>query len=271
MPHQPRKRFGQSFLHDPGSIARILAAVAPVPGQRLVEIGPGEGAITTGLLRAAGCLEAIELDRDLLAPLERRCSGLGELRLHNADALRFDFRALAADGPLRVVGNLPYNISTPLLFHLLEQADCIQDMHFLLQKEVVERLAAAPGGRDYGRLSVMVQARCAVQPLFDVGAGAFRPAPKVTSAFVHLVPHGEPPYPIADPTGFARLVAQAFSQRRKTLRNTLRPLLSEAAIGGCGLDPGLRPEQLTVADFARLAMALGGNQPGCDSELRQQR
>jgi len=256
MQHPPRKRFGQNFLHDPASIARILAGIAPAPGQRLVEIGPGRGAITTGLLRAAGRLDVVELDRDLIGPLTGHCAGLGELRVYSADALRFDFCALAGDGMLRVAGNLPYNISTPLLFHLLDQAACIYDMHFLLQKEVVARLAADPGGKSYGRLSVMVQARCAVQRLFDIGSGAFRPAPKVESSFVRLRPHPEQVYAICDPQAFARLVAQAFSQRRKTLRNSLRPLLAEAAIRACGLDPERRPEQLAVADFVRLANAL---------------
>jgi len=255
----PRKRFGQNFLHDPGSIARILAGIAPAPGQHLVEIGPGRGAITTGLLRAAGSLDAVELDRDLIGPLTGHCAGLGDLRVYSADALRFDFCALAGNDMLRIVGNLPYNISTPLLFHLLDQAECIHDMHFLLQKEVVARLAAAPGSKIYGRLSVMVQARCAVQRLFDISAGAFHPVPKVDSSFVRLRPHREPVHAIADPSSFARLVAQAFSQRRKTLRNTLRPLLDEATIRACGLDPELRPEQLAVAEFVRLANALAGS------------
>lgn len=254
MSHRPRKRFGQNFLRDMDVIARILAHLAPQPGETLVEIGPGQGALTTHLLRAVGRLEAVELDRDLIEPLRARCASLGELRLHQADALRFDFTTLAAPGQrLRVVGNLPYNISTPLLFHLLDQAPCIQDMHFMLQREVVERLAAAPGGKDHGRLSLMVQLRCQVTPLFQIEPAAFYPAPKVHSSFVRLVPHAQPPHVLQDQARFAQLVTQAFSQRRKTLGNALRGWLPASAIAACGIDPGLRPEQLGLADFARLA------------------
>lgn len=255
--NRARKRFGQNFLHDPGSIGRILSAVAPRPGEHIVEIGPGRGAITTGLLRAAGNLDAIELDRDLIAPLRDLCAGLGELRVVSADALKWDFRGLAAAGEkLRVVGNLPYNISTPLLFHLLDQADCIGDMHFLLQKEVVQRMAAGPGSKSYGRLGIMIQARCRVQSLFVIGPGAFRPPPKVDSAFVRLIPHSEPLYDIHDPATFANLVSHAFAQRRKTLRNTLKPLLSAEAIAACGIDPSARAEQLAIGELARLANAI---------------
>jgi 16S rRNA (adenine1518-N6/adenine1519-N6)-dimethyltransferase len=256
MDHQPRKRFGQHFLHDPGVIRRIVAAIAPRPGDHLVEIGPGEGAITLELLRAAGRLDAIELDRDLVEPLGARSAGVGELTVHSADALRFDFCALARAGErLRVVGNLPYNISTPLLFHLLGQVHCIRDMHFMLQKEVVERMAAAPGGRDYGRLSVMLQARCEVTPLFSIGPGAFRPPPKVDSAVVRLVPLAQRP-DIADQAVFARIVAAAFAQRRKTLRNALKGLLTADAIAALGIEPGTRAEQLPLDDFVRLANAV---------------
>jgi len=253
MSHQPRKRFGQHFLHDPGVIRRIVAAIGPQPGDRLVEIGPGAGAITFELLRAVGRLDAVELDRDLVEPLRERSRGIGELVVHGADALRFDFCALATGGAkVRLVGNLPYNISTPLLFHLLDQSRCIRDMHFMLQKEVVERMAAGPGGKDYGRLSVMLQARCTVIPLFAIGPGAFRPPPKVDSAIVRLVPLAQPP-DIADQAVFARLVAAAFAQRRKTLRNGLKGLLSAEAIAGLGIDPGARAEQLALDDFVRLA------------------
>ncbi len=255
--NKPRKRFGQNFLHDPYSIGRILSAVAARPGEHIVEIGPGRGAITTGLLRAAGSLDAIELDRDLIAPLRDLCAGLGELRVMSADALKFDFRGLATTGEkLRVVGNLPYNISTPLLFHLLDQADCIDDMHFLLQKEVVQRMAAGPGSKSYGRLGIMIQTRCTVHALFVIGPGAFHPPPKVDSAFVRLIPHNEPVFDIHDQAAFARLVSHAFSQRRKTLRNTLKPLLSAEAIAACGIDPSARAEQLTIAEFVHLANAL---------------
>ncbi len=255
--HQARKRFGQHFLHDPTVIARILQAVNPAPEQHLVEIGPGLGAITLPLLQAAGQLDAVELDRDVIPKLERRCRGVGELAIHAADALDFDFAALRQDQRLlRVVGNLPYNISTPLLFHLLDQAEQIRDMHFMLQKEVVERLGAGPGEPAYGRLSVMVQFRCQVQPLFMIGRDAFRPPPKVESAFVRLLPYTEPPVDVGDHRRFSNLVRIAFAHRRKTLRNNLRQVLSAEAIAEAGLDPGARPETLSLADFAVLSKRL---------------
>jgi 16S rRNA (adenine1518-N6/adenine1519-N6)-dimethyltransferase len=252
--HRPRKRFGQNFLHDPGIVQRIVQAIAPQAGDNLVEIGPGQGAITTELLPLVQRMHAIELDRDLVGPLADRCAGLGELVIHNRDALKFDFSTLA--GPqalLRVVGNLPYNISTPLLFHLLDQSGHIRDMHFMLQKEVVERMAAGPGSKTYGRLSVMLQARAQVTSLFHIGPGAFNPPPKVDSAFVRLQPWDSPPYRIDDQKVFNLVVRQAFSQRRKTLRNSLRQLLTAERIAAVGLDPGIRVEQLSIADFAALA------------------
>ncbi len=253
MSHRPRKRFGQNFLHDPGVIDRIVRAIDPWPGQRLVEIGPGLGAITGPLLEAVEQMDAVELDRDLVPKLANR---FGEhLHLHNADALKFDFSQLANGERLRVVGNLPYNISTPLIFRLLEQSDSVQDMHFMLQKEVVDRLSAAPGGGDYGRLSVMVQQRCRVEHLFNVPPGAFHPPPKVDSAIVRLVPYPEPPVPVAEPAVFARIVAKAFSQRRKTLRNTLKGELDAETIEACGIDPIRRAETLSVEEFGRLAAA----------------
>jgi 16S rRNA (adenine1518-N6/adenine1519-N6)-dimethyltransferase len=254
--HKPRKRFGQNFLHDPQVIARIIAAVNPQPSDHLVEVGPGQGAITVELLKAAGKLDAVELDRDLIEPLQAKCAGFGEFTVHQGDALKFDFCSLASDGrPLRLVGNLPYNISTPLLFHFLDQAACITDMHFMLQKEVVERMAAGPGSKTYGRLSVMLQTRCSVTPLFDIGPGAFNPPPKVDSAIVRLVPHSAPPFAIDDPALFERIVAQAFAQRRKTLRKSLQRLVPAAAFEQAGIDPAERPEQLAPADFARLSNA----------------
>ncbi|MBW9264442.1 MAG: 16S rRNA (adenine(1518)-N(6)/adenine(1519)-N(6))-dimethyltransferase RsmA [Candidatus Thiodiazotropha sp. (ex. Lucinisca nassula)] len=252
--HRARKRFGQNFLHNPGIIQRIVQAIDPQPGDNLVEIGPGQGAITTELLPLIGRMQAIELDRDLVGPLAERCASLGELQIHNTDALKFDFTQLAeAERPLRVVGNLPYNISTPLLFHLLDQADQIRDMHFMLQKEVVDRMAAKPGSKTYGRLTVMLQARAEVTSLFSIGPGAFNPPPKVESAFVRLLPLKPPPYQIDDWDRFSRLVSQAFSQRRKTLRNSLGKLLTADAITAAGIDPGNRAEQLSVAEFANLA------------------
>jgi 16S rRNA (adenine1518-N6/adenine1519-N6)-dimethyltransferase len=253
MSHTPRKRFGQNFLHDPAVIGRIVQAINPQAGDCLVEIGPGQGAITLPLLQAAGELIVVELDRDLIGPLADRCRDIGVLTVHNADALSFDFSALAADRPLRVVGNLPYNISTPLLFHLLGQHTCIRDMHFMLQKEVVERMAAAPGSGAYGRLSIMLQYRCRVTPLFTIGSGAFNPPPKVDSAFVRLEPHATPPVTLDDEAVFADLVRTAFMQRRKTLRNTLRTLLDADEISAAGIDPAARAETLSLAEFAELA------------------
>lgn len=260
--HRPRKRFGQNFLHDPGSIRRILAAIDPRPGERIVEIGPGQGAITAGLLEAAGALDVVEIDRDLVGPLAERLGGRGSLRVHLGDALRFDLCALAGDdgqpaGPrLRLVGNLPYNLSTPLLFRFLEQADCLIDLHLLLQKEVVLRITAEPGGKTYGRLSVMVQTWCAASRLCVIGPGAFHPAPKVDSALVRLVPHRPLPDPVQEPALHARLVAAAFAQRRKTLRNSLGGLATPGQLESLGLDPGARAETIAVADWVRLANAL---------------
>jgi len=255
--HKARKRFGQNFLHDPSVIRRIVSAIAPVPGQRLVEIGPGQGAITKELLKVAGHLDAVELDRDLIEPLAQMCGDLGELQIHCADALNFDFHQLAEDDQrLRVIGNLPYNISTPILFHLIDQLDCIKDMHFMLQKEVVNRMAAEPGSKSYGRLSVMLQVHCSVLPLFDIGPGAFKPAPKVESAFVRLQPHSKPIVQIDDYALFGQVVTQAFAQRRKTLRNSLRELIDADAMQALGIDPVMRAERLALDEFALLANAI---------------
>jgi 16S rRNA (adenine1518-N6/adenine1519-N6)-dimethyltransferase len=249
-----RKRFGQHFLHDPRVIQKIIVAVSPRPGEALVEIGPGHGAITLPLLECCHALTAVELDRDVIPLLEAAAAGKGELRVIQGDALETDLARLAPPGrKIRLVGNLPYNISTPLLFHFLEQAEHIADMHFMLQKEVVRRMAAPPGGKEYGRLTVMLAARCRVEPLFNIGAGAFRPPPKVESAFVRLVPHERAPFPLQDLGRFAAIVTQAFSHRRKTLRNALAGLLDEAAIRDAGIDPQTRPETLSAAEFGRLA------------------
>ena len=249
-----RKRFGQHFLHDPGVLRRIVEAVDPQPGERIVEIGPGQGALTLPLLERCGRVEAIEIDRDLAALLAGRAAGRGEVVVHAVDALKVDFTSLHGGGPkLRVCGNLPYNISTPLLFHLLEAREVIADMHFMLQKEVVDRMSAAPGGKEYGRLTVMLAAACRVERLFRVGRGAFQPPPAVDSAVVRLVPHDADPFPLPDPARFARVVASAFSMRRKTLRNSLRGLVDAAAFGAAGIDAGRRPETLSPGEFARLA------------------
>jgi 16S rRNA (adenine1518-N6/adenine1519-N6)-dimethyltransferase len=252
-----KKRLGQHFLHDPGTIERIVRAVAPQRGERLVEIGPGRGAITLPLLEATGHIDVIEIDRDVLPALEARCRGHGELSVHLEDALEFDLRALRAGGdPLRLVGNLPYNLSTPLLFRFLEQIDAVRDMHFMLQKEVVARMAASPGGKEYGRLTVMLAPRVRVEPLFDIGTGAFSPPPRVVSTFFALRPHPEPPFPVADPRAYAAVVAAAFSQRRKTLRNALAPLLDPAHIRAAGVDPAARAETVPPERFAALAAEL---------------
>ena len=256
MSHRPRKRFGQNFLHDPGTIAKIIAAIAPQLDDHLVEIGPGQGAITAGLLENAGSLDAIELDRDLLAALQQRFGEHGGFRLYNADALKFDLCSLAASTqPLRVCGNLPYNVSTPLLFRFLDQSACIRDMHFMLQKEVVDRMAATAGSKVYGRLSVMLQVRCEVTALFTIGPGAFQPAPKVHSAFVRLEPYEVSPWPVTDRDLLAKIVMQAFSQRRKTLRNALQGTIDPRLFEAEGIDPGARAEQLAPADFVALANA----------------
>lgn len=256
MSHRSRKRFGQHFLHDANAVQKMLTAIAPREADAIIEIGPGLGALTKPLLGAVDRLDVVELDRDLIPRLEQECGGLGILEIHNADALKFDFSALAKEPhSLRVVGNLPYNISTPLIFHLLDQARSIRDMHFMLQKEVVDRLAAHPGGKDYGRLSVMVQYRCSVESLFVVKPGAFSPPPKVDSAVVRLIPYSQLPYPAGDERLLARLVNQAFSMRRKTLRNTLRGLVSATQFQRAGIDPSLRPEALSVNQFVALADA----------------
>lgn len=253
MSHRPRKRFGQHFLHDQQVISRIIESIAPQPFEPLVEIGPGLGALTGGLLDHARRLEVIELDRDVIPELVARVGNRGELIVHEADALNVDFGALAAGRQLRVCGNLPYNISTPLLFHLLESAAHIADMHFMLQKEVVDRMAAGANDSAYGRLSVMLALATEVEPLFDVGPGSFRPPPRVQSAVVRLRPRTQPPFPLPDRPRFQRIVAQAFNQRRKTLRNSLRGLVDEAGFAAAGIDPIRRAETLSPAEFGLLA------------------
>lgn len=252
--HRARKRFGQNFLHDAGIIDRILRAIHAKAGEHLLEIGPGQGALTEGLLGSGAQLDVVELDKDLVPILQRKFADRDNFRLHQGDALKFDFNTLGVPPrSLKVVGNLPYNISTPLIFHLLAHAGLIRDMHFMLQKEVVERMAAGPGGGDWGRLSIMVQYHCRVEHLFNVGPGAFNPPPKVDSAIVRLVPHEVLPHPAKDPALLERVVREAFNQRRKTLRNTLKGLLDSQAIEAAGVDGSLRPEQLDLAAFVRLA------------------
>ncbi len=252
-----KKSLGQHFLHERGIIDKMLLAIAPKPGDRFVEIGPGQGALTFPLLDRHGALTAIEFDRDLLAPLTAAAKAHGELRLIHSDVMDVDFGALArdiaGDGRIRLVGNLPYNLSSPILFHALDHAAAIRDMHFMLQKEVVDRMAAAPGSKVYGRLSVMLQAYCEVTALFKVPPGAFRPPPKVDSAVVRLVPRPPERIGIADPRRFAAIVRAAFGQRRKTLRNALGGVCTVEDMAAAGIDPQARAEQLAVADFVRLA------------------
>jgi len=255
--HRPRKRFGQNFLKDLAVVQQIVNAISPRADDHIVEIGPGLGVMTQAILPMVKYLDAVELDRDLVSKLKGAVLPLGNFTIHSADALRFDFCSLSKDNQkLRVVGNLPYNISTPLIFHLIKQLTCIADMHFMLQKEVVNRLAAPPGISAYGKLSVMVQYHCYVEKLFDVAPAAFSPAPKVDSAVVRLVPHGDPPAKVDDMTNFEKIVNASFAQRRKTLHNNLKALLNDQQIQSVGIDPSRRGETLTIAEFAALSNLL---------------
>ena len=257
MPHTPRKRFGQNFLRDESVIEAIARAVAPREEDHLVEIGPGEGALTQALVESGCQLDAIELDRDLRTRLLAAFSTYPGFTLHSADALKFDFAALSVDEkPLRVVGNLPYNISTPLIFKLLECSHIVSDMHFMLQLEVVERLAASPGSKDWGRLGVMAQFQCEVEHLLDVPPEAFYPPPKVQSAIVRLTPHKTPPYPDVHRDALASVVTQAFAQRRKTLRNNFKGTLEDVEFEILKIDPIARAETLTIDDFVAITKHL---------------
>ncbi|MGK7294828.1 MAG: 16S rRNA (adenine(1518)-N(6)/adenine(1519)-N(6))-dimethyltransferase RsmA [Candidatus Wenzhouxiangella sp. M2_3B_020] len=260
MSHRARKRFGQNFLHDDRVIERIVAAVAPKRDDRVVEIGPGLGALTGPMLERVDRLDVVELDRDLAGSLHERLDRPENLVIHETDALDFDFRALAGPYGLRVIGNLPYNISTPLMFHLLDQADAVVDMHFMLQKEVVDRLTAAPGGKDWGRLGVMTAARADAECLFTVPPGAFRPAPRIDSAVVRLVPRRLDDSERARLPHLERVVRQAFSQRRKTLRNALRGLLEPEQLETAGIHPTRRAETVSLDEFARLADAVASRE-----------
>ena len=252
-----KKHLGQNFLHEQSIIDKIVQAVNPKPGDRLVEIGPGQGAITFPLLDRHGELTVIEFDRDLIAPLTEAARSHGDLTVVHRDVLKVDFGALADGGRIRLVGNLPYNLSSPILFHALDHAAAISDMTFMLQKEVVERMASGPGSKVYGRLSVMLQAYCTVTPLFTVPPEAFRPAPKVDSAVVRLVPLPPESIAVRDRGSFERVVRDAFGQRRKTLRNALSKLCAAGAIEAAGIRPDARAEQIEVGDFIRLANSLG--------------
>ncbi len=252
--HRARKRFGQHFLVDTSVIDAIVHAIAPTEQDTVVEIGPGQGAITTPLLARAGNMHIVELDRDLAKTLRQRYANESKLTIHEADALRFDFSSLGER--LRIVGNLPYNISTPLLFHLLDFRERVVDMHFMLQKEVVDRMAASPGSRTYGRLGIMLGCFFNIESLFEVDCLAFDPPPDVTSAIARLVPLPAGTYDIHDAARLSRLVATAFSQRRKTLRNALRQVADEALLESVGIDPRLRPEAISIAEYVRLANTL---------------
>ncbi|WP_215398196.1 16S rRNA (adenine(1518)-N(6)/adenine(1519)-N(6))-dimethyltransferase RsmA [Rheinheimera oceanensis] len=255
--HRARKRFGQNFLHDPQVIGRIVKAIAPKPNDLLVEIGPGLGALTEPVAEAAGHLTVIELDRDLAERLVQHPTLAAKLTVHQADAMKFDFTALVAEGKkLKIFGNLPYNISTPLLFHLFQYADLIENMHFMLQKEVVQRMTAIHGSKAFGRLSVMTQYYCEAMPVVEVGPGAFKPAPKVDSAVVRLLPRAVAERAAVPAEVLNRVCLEAFNQRRKTIRNCFSNFASAEQLEQLGLNPGQRPEQLAVADFVRVAQWL---------------
>lgn len=257
--HQARKRFGQHFLHDRNIIDRILRAINPSETDNIVEIGPGQGALTFPLLKLSKKLTAVELDRDLIAGLQSESSAFGELNLINEDVLKFDLSSLPGKKRYRLVGNLPYNISTPLMFHLLDSVKQIDDMFFMVQKEVAQRIVAECGDRHYGRLSIMLQFHCQCHYLFDVAPGCFSPPPKVDSAVIRMVPHREVRGDFGDYTTFSSLVQTAFGQRRKTVSNSLKPLLTRESIQRCDVDPGLRAENLSIDDFARLSVYLSEN------------
>ena len=253
-PHRARKRFGQNFLHDHHIINQIVRSIRPQETDNLVEIGPGKGAITELLLDRCQSLNVVELDRDLIPLLQARFSQDPRFHIHEADALAFDFGKLGSlDKPMRIVGNLPYNISTPLLFHLIDCRDCIDDMYFMLQKEVVDRMTAGPGSKTYGRLGIMLRCHVSVEALFDVAPRCFDPPPAVMSAVVRLAPLGSERPAIDDEKLLGRLVATAFSQRRKTLRNALKSMVAEPELRSLGIDPGDRPESIPVSDYVALA------------------
>ena len=251
--HQARKRFGQNFLVDQQIISQIVAAVGPKPEDNLIEIGPGMAAITEYLIELCPSMSVLELDRDLVEFLEEKFSQYPNFTIHSGDALKTDFAEFHQGNDLRLVGNLPYNISTPLLFHLLNVRHLIKDMHFMLQREVVDRLGAAPGTKAYGRLSVMIQYHCRVMPLIPVPPESFRPAPRVQSAVVRLKPHKTMPCVAADEGLLSKIVSQCFQMRRKTLRNCLKPYAEHLTAAAQDIDMGRRPEQLSVKDFVCLS------------------
>ena len=259
--HQPRKRFGQNFLQDPGIIDQIVHNINPQPTDLMVEIGPGLGALTEHLVDQVGQLAVVELDRDLIPNLRISFATRKNFHIYEGDALKFDYSRIpqdlsdqssATDSKMRIVGNLPYNISTPLLFHLIEHPHQIRDMHFMLQKEVVDRLAAGVGDSAYGRLGIMMQYHCAVEPLFLVPPSAFNPPPKVDSAIVRLVPHQTLPVTTRCTRSLNKIVTAAFNQRRKTVRNALKSFADDTLLENAGINPEVRPEQVSLAQYARL-------------------
>ncbi|MGL4925675.1 MAG: 16S rRNA (adenine(1518)-N(6)/adenine(1519)-N(6))-dimethyltransferase RsmA [Plesiomonas shigelloides] len=261
--HRARKRFGQNFLNDVFVIDSIVSAINPRKGEAMLEIGPGLAALTEPVARDLDHMTVIEIDRDLAERLRHHPQLKDKLTVREQDAMSADFSAISAElgQKLRVFGNLPYNISTPLMFHLFDYTDSISDMHFMLQKEVVNRLAAGPGSKAYGRLSVMAQYYCQVIPVLEVPPHAFKPAPKVDSAVVRLVPHAQKPFPVKNLRWLSRITTDAFNQRRKTLRNGLSHLFSVEQLEALGIDPTLRAENITVEQFCRLANWLSDNPP----------
>jgi 16S rRNA (adenine1518-N6/adenine1519-N6)-dimethyltransferase len=252
--HQAKKRFGQNFLHDDAIISDIVDAINPEPGENLVEIGPGLAALTEPVIERAGKLSVIELDRDLAERLRHHPFLAPHLTIFEADALKFDFSQLAsADKPLRIFGNLPYNISTPLIFHLLSFKDCVQDMHFMLQKEVVARMAASPSCKAYGRLSIMTQYQCQVIPVMEIAPEAFMPPPKVDSAIVRLIPHKQIVEPVLELSALNQVCLTAFNQRRKTIRNSFKKIIDVAGLESLAIDANLRPENLSIAQYKQIA------------------
>ena len=260
--HQAKKRFGQNFLHNDAVISDIVDAINPEPGENLVEIGPGLGALTEPVIERAGKLSVVELDRDLAHRLRHHPFLAPDLTIYETDALKFDFAQLASEEkPLRIFGNLPYNISTPLIFHLLTFKDKVKDMHFMLQKEVVQRMAASPDCKAYGRLSIMTQYQCQVFPVMEIGPEAFKPAPKVDSAIVRLIPHEHIANPVKDIAALNTVCLAAFNQRRKTIRNGFKKLISEEQLTSLGIDANVRPENLSIDDYINLANFIVDNPP----------
>jgi 16S rRNA (adenine1518-N6/adenine1519-N6)-dimethyltransferase len=256
--HRARKRFGQHFLTDTRIIERIVDAIQPEPGQSIIEIGPGQGALTFPLLQRCKQLTAVELDRDLIPLLQAQAGRYGELKLINQDILKYNLSSVDLSPPLRVVGNLPYNISTPLMFHLLEYSELIRDMHFMLQKEVANRISAQPNNKHYGKLSVMMQYHCRCDQLFDIAPGCFTPPPKVDSSIIRLIPHTASPVTVNDVSLLEQVVQSAFNQRRKTIANSLKNWIDSSGLENLGIDSRARAENLTLDDFARITQSING-------------